>query len=185
MVWWSEEWEKNHNWCKRINDDVNNKIDGLQWCVKMLHEMWQWFLREWFDRNKKMHGVDLEAKERKKREKAIRKARWLHALKDRVMPKHRDIFYSNFGEHCDNMSTNQSMTWNNTSTPMIMSSVQCAKRTNAQGTHSIRRWMTRLRTMPEDRTLESDGGDAVVMDAHQNTRGDNRRMSGSCDSSPS
>ena len=129
--------------------------------------MWQWFLREWFDRNEKMHGVDLEAKERKKRETAIRKARWLCDLKDKVMPRHRDIFHSNFGEHCDNMSKNQLTTWNNMSAPMTMSSVQCAKRTNAQGTHGIRRWMTRLRTTPEDRTLESTSGDAVASESSQ------------------
>ena len=131
----------------------------------MLHEMWQWFSREWFDRNEKMHGVDLEAKERKKRETAIRKARWLCDLKDKVMPRHRDIFYSNFGEHCDNVSTNQLMTWNNASSPMTLSSVQHARRTNTQGMCGTRRWMTMLRTVPEDRTLESASGDAVALES--------------------
>ena len=82
------------------------------------------------------------------------------------------FFYSNFGEHCDDMSTNQLMTWNNTSTPMTMSSAQCAKRTNTQGAHGIRRWMTRLRTVPEDRTLDSTSGEAVESDTHQNIRGE-------------
>ena len=109
---------------------------------------------------KKMHGVDSVAKERKKREAAIRKARWLCDLKNKVMPRHRDMFYASFEEHCDNMSTNQLITWNNTSSQMITSSVQHARRTNTQGTHGTREWMTMLRTTPEDRTLESTGGDA-------------------------
>ena len=112
-----------------------------------------------------MHGADAVAKERKKRETAIRKARWLCDLKDKVMPRHGDIFYSNFEEHCDDMSTNQLIAWNGMSSPMIMSSVQHARRTNTQGTHSIRRWMTMLQTMPEDRTLESTGGDAEASES--------------------
>ena len=83
------------------------------------------------------------------------------------MPRHRDIFYSNFGEHCDNVSTNQLMTWNNMSSPMTMSSVQHARRTNTQGTHGARRWMTMLRTVPEDGTLESTSGDAVASESSQ------------------
>ena len=107
------------------------------------------------------------AKERKKRETAIRKARWLCDLKDKAMPRHRDIFCSSFEEHCDDMMTNQLITWNNTSSPMIVSSVQHARRTNAEGTHGIQRWMTMLRTMPEERTLESTGGDAEASESSQ------------------
>ena len=163
----SEEWEKSHNWFERNDNDPNNEMDGSQWCVRMTHEMWQWFLQEWFDRNKKMHGADAVAKERKKRETAIRKARWLHDLKNKAMPRNRDIFHSSFEEHCDDMSTNQLITWNNTSSPMIMSSVQHARRTNTQGTHGIQRWTTTLRTTPEDGTMESTGGDAEASESLQ------------------
>ena len=82
----SEEWENGCNWCKRTKNNSNDEIDGLQWCVKTMHKIWQWFLKEWFDRNKKMHGTDVAAKERKKRETAIRKARWSCDLKDKAMP---------------------------------------------------------------------------------------------------
>ena len=77
------------------------------------------------------------------------------------------MFYTSFEEHCDNMSTNQSIAWNGMSSQMIASSVQHARRTNTQGTHGIRRWMTMLRTTPEDGPLESTGGDAEALGSLQ------------------
>jgi len=76
------------------------------------------------------------------------------------MPRHRDAFCLSLEEHCDDVTTNQLMTWNNTSSPMIVSSAAHARSTNTQGTCSVRRWMTTLRTMPEDGTMDGTGRDA-------------------------
>ena len=72
-----------------------------------MHKTWQWFLKEWMDKNEKMHGINVVAKERKVRETAIRKARWLHNLREKVMPRHHDMFCSSVKEHCKDMTTNQ------------------------------------------------------------------------------
>ena len=68
----SEEWEVNCNTHKCRTNDANNKIDGLQWSINIVHETWV-FLKEWFDRNKKMHGADMIAKAQKERDCVIRK----------------------------------------------------------------------------------------------------------------
>ena len=122
-----KEWERNCDTHKRRTNNADNKIDGLQWSVNIVHKMWTWFVKEWFDRNEKMHGADIVAKERKKRETAIGKARWSCDLKDKAMPRHRDTFCLSTEEHCSNVTTNQLVTWNNMSTPMITSSVQHAR----------------------------------------------------------
>ena len=103
----SEEWETNYDRNKWRTNDANGKVDGLQWCANTMHEMQVWFLKEWFDRNKKMHGVDAVAKAQKECDRAIRKVRWSCDLKDKVMPSYCDAFYDAVEEHCDNVTTNQ------------------------------------------------------------------------------
>ena len=49
----SEEWQisfDKHKWSTR---NVTSEVDGLTWSMNMMHKMWQWFLKEWKDRNKK------------------------------------------------------------------------------------------------------------------------------------
>ena len=69
----SKEWEVNCNAHKRRTNNVNNEINGLQWSVNIVHETWAWFLKEWLDRNKKIHGADMIAKAQKEKDRVIRK----------------------------------------------------------------------------------------------------------------
>ena len=98
----------------------------------------------------------------------MQKARWLCDLRDKVVPRHRDMPHSSTEEHCNNMTTNQLMTWNNMSSPMMLSSAAHARRTNTQGTHSVRRWMMTLRTTPEESAMDDEtGGDADASESLQ------------------
>ena len=87
-----------------------------------------------------MHGVDKIARAQRERDTAIRKVRWLHDLKDKVMPAHCDVHCKMVEEHCKNMTTSQMKTWSNTSGPMLTSSVKCAEATGMQGTRPTNHW---------------------------------------------
>ena len=60
----SDEWQISCNKHK-CNTNATNKIDGLMWTTNIIHETWQWFLKEWMDRNEKMHGINAIAKAQK------------------------------------------------------------------------------------------------------------------------
>ena len=64
----SEQWQISFDKCKWSTKNVANKIDGLTWSIDTIHEMCQWFLKEWMDRNEKMHGTDAIAKAQKQRD---------------------------------------------------------------------------------------------------------------------
>ena len=106
----------------------------------MIDKTWKWFLNEWQERNKKMHGVDEIARAQRERDTATRKVRWLCNLKDKAMPAHQDVCCKMVEEHCKNMMTSQMKTWNNMSGPMLTSSAKCAEANGMQGTRPTNHW---------------------------------------------
>ena len=121
----SKEWEKNYDQCAKHNRDADKKMNGLKWTIDTINKTWKWFLNEWQERNEKMHGVDEIARAQRERDTATRKVRWLHDLKDKMMPAHCNVHCKMAEEHCKNMTTSQTKTWNNTSGPMLTSSAKC------------------------------------------------------------
>ena len=101
----SEEWEKNYDKHARINKDADKSVNGLKWTINIINETWKWFLNKWQERNNKMHGVDKITRAQRERDAAMRKVTWLHDLKDKAMPAHKDVCYETVEEHCENMTT--------------------------------------------------------------------------------
>ena len=89
-----------------------------------------------------MHGVDKIARAQRERDAAMRKVRWLHDLKDKVMPAHCNVHCEMAEEHCENMMTSQMKTWNDASGPMLTSSAKRAEANKTQGTRPMVHWFS-------------------------------------------
>ena len=116
---------------------------GDAWVTQTANIILQNVHKLWLKRNEAKHGVDAEAREIAKYDRAARETEDLYKLKMLVQPKDRDVFYNLFEEHLEMESTSRGLQqWLATNKPVILISFQRAKQSGQHQHKSITTFFT-------------------------------------------
>ena len=77
----------------------NNNIQDEHGLQKMTELIWHQLYNTWEIRNDTLHGIDQSSREVARLERATRETEALYTVKDCVLPRDKDLFYSSLAEH--------------------------------------------------------------------------------------
>ncbi len=115
-----------------------SRHSGLTWVTGVIQVIWRHVHAQWKVRNKAQHGEVREARERILVARAQRATEALYAIKNDVLPRDRELFYSSLEEHYEYESTSTGLNqWLLTWKPVILNSVQESVKRGLRGVSSI------------------------------------------------
>ena len=151
------EWRELQSAYLRQLHNVEAKLSGVTWVVGIAHILWAHLFDLWEIRNSVKHGVDATSREAALAERARRETAALYDIRDNVLPRDRDLFYTTLEDHWAAESSSRGLRqWVNTWKPVILRSVKDNERQGTTNNTAITSFFTRVlptrsRTEPAQR----------------------------------
>ena len=124
---------------------------GTTWVTKVTNIIWKHVYLNWEHRNSAQHGVDAESREAILLATATRETEALYDIRDDVLPRDQELYYTSLEAHCEQETTSRGMRqWLNTWKPVLLHSLKEGQRLGTQGMLSIRHYFqpTNINTTP-------------------------------------
>jgi hypothetical protein len=122
---------------------------GLTWVSGVNQIIWKHVYQTWENRNAAQHGVDAASREIALAEMARRETAALYDVRDTVLPRDHDLFYSSLEEHHIHEPTSRGLNqWLTTWQPVIRQSIKTATKLGTRGMASIRQYISPVPPRP-------------------------------------
>ena len=116
---------------------------GSGWVIGVTTVIWKHIQKEWETRNSASHGVDDETREHPRIEQAKREIASMYELKDKVLPRDRELFYATTEEHFEKEKTSLGLQqWLSTWQPVLLQSRKTHNQPRLNSWNSIRLHLT-------------------------------------------
>jgi hypothetical protein len=134
---------------------------GMTWVSGVHQIIWKHVYKTWENRNAAQHGVDAASREIALAEMAMRETAALYDVRDQVLPRDYELFYSSLDEHHLQEPTSRGLNqWLTTWQPVIHLSIKTATKLGTRGLASIRQYIRPLPPIPPDPEILPCGGPA-------------------------
>jgi hypothetical protein len=140
---WSIEWSQLHDRFHQNQPDSNHKIPGKQWTLSFARLLINRWIILWKLRNEQRHGEDEAQRQQIRKKITIKALEELYALREKVCPADRSIFYNTIEDHiARHQSTNAIEDWIQTHSEAILNSAQQALTSGIQRNRAINEYLT-------------------------------------------
>ena len=100
---------------------TSKKYSGTLWITGATQIIWNHVYSNWETRNADLHGIDATMRKQAQYAQAQRESEEIYSQRSLVLPRDRDVFYSNTNEHFQKESTARGLKeWLNTWKPLIL-----------------------------------------------------------------
>ena len=124
---------------------------GTTWVSGVNQIIWNLVYKTWENRNAAQHGVDAASREIALAEMARKETAALYEVRDRVLPRDYELFYSSLEEHHLQEPTSRGLNqWLTTWQPVIRQSIKTATKLGTRGIASIRQYILPPPPIPPD-----------------------------------
>lgn len=137
------EWSMIQSDFQAVSTQTQPYSQPTTWVTGLITLIWTHLYNNWAERNKDKHGSDATTQELALLHQAQQEITATYALKHRVLPRDRDVFYDSPTHHFTQEPTSKKLRqWINTWKPTILRSVAACEKQGLQAYASIRSFFT-------------------------------------------